>query len=198
MRDFPWRRTRDPWKILIAEVLLQKTDAEKIAPVYEELVSRYPSPSDLANACLEDVQVFFTNIGLIKRAELLIRTARRLAEEHNNKVPLEEGTLLSLPGVGRYTANAVICLATDARVPMVDESIGRTLRRVFGLPNSIPAWRDKMLWDFAEEIMPHKGCRRYNLALIDFSAKVCRARALQCEVCPFPSICSFFKSFGPS
>ncbi len=193
LRDFPWRRTRDPWKILIAEVLLQKTNAEKVVPVYEQFVRSYPTPSSLAGASLEEIQRLLSRIGLIKRAEQLIKAATRLAEEYNDEVPLDEKTLLALPGIGRYTANAVMCLTTQARVPMVDESTGRTLRRIFGLPDLVPAWKDKALWRFAKEIMPRRSCKRYNLALIDFSAKICRAREPNCRACPFPTLCSSWK-----
>ena len=135
-RKFAWRREDNPFHILIAEIMLQRTGARQVEPVYAEFVAKYPSVSDLANAPLEDIVKCLRPLGLKYRAIRLKQLAKTLEKEFGGNVPKNERVLLGLPGVGKYVANAVQCFAFKKDVPIVDANVLRILKRVFSV-NSV-------------------------------------------------------------
>ncbi len=190
-RDFPWRRTNDAFHILMAEVLLRQTQAGRIAAPYEELVKKYPEPAALANGDSAELQQWFQPLGLVKRADRLISCAQVLESDYAGRVPRSLEALMSLPGLGRYSARAVLCTAFDEQVPMIDEGSGRVLRRVMGIASKGPAHADSQLMKAAEALLPDRHARPFNMGLLDIAAAYCRPNKPRCGWCPLVDTCQY-------
>jgi A/G-specific adenine glycosylase len=190
-RDFPWRRTSDCFHILVAEVLLRHTQAYRVVEPFLELVGRYPDPYALALADRDDLRTWFKPLGLVKRADWLIEASQIIVSEHGGQVPREIGALLRLPGIGVYSASAVLCLGFGMPVPMIDEGSGRILRRILGLPSRGPAHCDRSLVSTAGKIMPRTASREFNLGLLDIAAAYCHSRDPSCSGCPLAHLCEY-------
>ena len=188
-RDFPWRHTSNPFQILIAEMLLRQTQAERVATPYLELVSRYPDANAMGQADVEELRKWFKPLGLVQRADQLVATAKILVERHGGEVPDTLHVLLKLPGLGRYSARAVLCLSFGQRLPMIDESSGRVLRRVFGLTKRCPSYSDSSLLAISERILPPEAVG-FNLGLLDIAAACCHPNRSDCPECPLPNMCA--------
>ena len=191
-RRFPWRETHDPFKILIAEVTLKLTGAWKAQRVYEQLVAKYGTAARMANADLAELARAFKPLGLVSRATLLVNIARELNDRFSGNVPKTYDELVSIKGIGRYTANAILCLAYNQRVPLVDESVSRIFRRCFGFSTNREAYADKELWHVAQELLPQRMYREYNLGLIDVGALVCKHTKQRCGDCPISWTCVYY------
>jgi len=165
-RDFPWRKTKDPYKLLIAEVLLKKTTANQVLKVYPEFLSKYSNPADLCSASKKELERLLRPLGMNKtRADLLKKFAcayiSLLEKKQKNKFSRSE--LLSLPGVGEYTANAVLSLIYNECVPMLDTNFIRILKRVFGIKSQKKRSRnDSFIWKKAKEILT---CRKPSIGV---------------------------------
>lgn len=185
-RGFAWRETSDPYCILVAEILLQQTDAGKVSLVYPEFVQRYPSASELAKAEPEDLQEFISRIGLSYRAQRLVSIARHISDKFAGHIPDSEAQLMMLSGAGKYIANAVLSAAFGMRVAVVDTNIVRILERFFGICSRRSRARtDPEFWSIARALLPRKAadCRDWNYALIDFCALVCTHYNPKCSEC---------------
>ncbi|MCL4552586.1 MAG: hypothetical protein M1305_03385 [Candidatus Marsarchaeota archaeon] len=181
-REFPWRNTTDPYQVIVAEMLLQQTDAAKAKTVFELFVQQYPSPECLAEAEPQHVVSLIQPIGLSYRAPRLQRLARKVVDDG---FPAEERDLMALPGVGRYVARATMCFAFGRNVGVVDTNVVRVLDRVFGLkPSKSRPHTDRGIWEFADSLVPEKSSREYNYAVLDLAALVCRPSQPLCTVCP--------------
>jgi A/G-specific adenine glycosylase len=186
LRDFPWRTTTDPYEVLLAEVLLQRTPAERVAPIYEEVVETYPDLQALAEADVAQLAELLQPLGLQnQRARALVEVGDRLADRG---VPDDEETLLDLPYVGKYAANATLCFAFGERRPIVDANVVRVYGRAFD--REFEATDDEA-WDFAETLLPERGVQQYNLSLLDFAASVCKSGNPACSTCFFIEKCDF-------
>lgn len=193
-RTFPWRRTRDPFRVLIAELFLQKTQAKQVLPTYSAFIRRFRTIEILARAPLQQVRIAIWSLGLPARARQLKAIARTLTASFGSRVPHTERELLSLQGIGPYTAGAVLCFAFGRKRAVVDANVIRLLARYFGLESTRPRPRtDQKLWRIAEEMVPAERFREYNWAIFDFAAKVCRARSPLCRTCPLRSRCRWFQ-----
>lgn len=193
-RTFPWRQTTDPYKVLVAELLLQKTNVRKVPPVYREFVRRYPDSTALAVASLDHVHELVQPLGLFYRAERLISAARDITEKHSGVVPNSRDDLLALQGVGDYVANGVLCFAYGQQVALLDTNIVRLLERVFDIKtDKARARTDKALWRRVESMIPDGLARDFNLALLDFAALVCTARKPNCSHCLLKSLCAHYQ-----
>lgn len=190
-RDFPWRRTSNPFHILVAEVLLRQTQAERIAGPYVELVERYSEAQQMSRADVARLRNWFKPLGLVKRADRLIEAAKDLVEQHGGYVPEDLQALLRLPGIGGYSARAILCLAFGQPVPMIDESSGRLLRRLLGLTHKGPAYLDRQLFERAEGLLPPGATRAFNLGLLDIAAQYCHPTSPNCADCPLLNFCSY-------
>jgi A/G-specific adenine glycosylase len=189
-RDYPWRRTRDPYRILIAEIMLQRTKADQVVPVYEEFMKRFPDPVSLREADAEVIRSFFSRLGLMWRADLIKKFAAALSERFGGRIPSERDQLLSLPAVGDYMADAVLSFAFGRNVAVVDSNVCRVLRRLFGLRPRGEARRDKLVREIAQRLVPPERAREFNWAMIDFAAAVCTPRNPKCDICPLKEMCS--------
>ncbi|MBO1351097.1 MAG: A/G-specific adenine glycosylase [Hormoscilla sp. GUM202] len=192
LRDFPWRRTRDPYPIFVAEFLLQKTNAANVLPVWEAFLDRYSNLKTLATAPVEEVARIMQPLGLFFRAERLCQSAQLIEKNYGGKIPATEAELLELPGVGIYTARSVCTHAFGQPVAVLDANVARILERFFGLKGTRVKSRCKLLWSAAERIAPDKETSRWNLILLDFGAVACTARNPRCHECPLQEQCNFF------
>jgi A/G-specific adenine glycosylase len=192
-RDFAWRRTRDPYAVLVAELLLQRTRADLVAPIYEHFLAEYPTPEQLAAAEPSELVQLLRPLGFLHRSARLPELGRALVERHEGRVPRSKSRLLALPGVGEYAANAVLAVAFNQRRPLLDPNVIRLLDRVLGRRSTKARPRDDAsLWRFVEELLPRRGAREFSLALVDVGAVVCRARRPRCFECPLRPRCRAF------
>jgi len=188
-RDFPWRHTTDPYKILIAELLLQKTDAPAVAPIYEAFLAKYPNLQVLGEVTVEEVASLLQPLGLFFRAERLCQTAQILLSEYNAQIPSSESELLKLPGVGKYTARSICANAFGQPAAVLDTNVARIIERFFGVRGERVKSRCKILWKVADDIVSQSDTSRWNLTLLDFGAAVCTARNPRCTDCPLQAQC---------
>lgn len=193
LRDFPWRQTTNAYDIFIAEFMLQKTDANTVAPIYRIFLSRYPTLSELALASVEEIAEILNPLGLFFRAERLAKTTQILLEKYAGKIPASEKQLLELPGIGIYTARSICANAFDQPLAILDTNVARILERFFNLQGERVKSRCKILWGAAETIAPSKKVSIWNLTLLDFGAMVCTARNPACVRCPLQKQCSYFQ-----
>lgn len=191
-RDFPWRKTSDPYCILVAEILLRRTQAERIVETYQELIRKYPTPRDLSRADIQELRNIFRPLGLIRRADLLIEAAKRIVNEYGGQIPNNINEVSMLPGMGIYTSRAVVCLAFGEPAPMIDESSGRLLNRVLNLEGKLPAYSNKQLLQTATSIIPEGRAREFNLGLLDIASAFCRHGDPKCLNCPLKKVCSHY------
>ena len=188
-REFPWRQSSNSFHILVAEVLLRRTQAHRVVGPYLDLIERYPHIRDMAGADVTWLREWFGPLGLVNRAHHLVEAANTILEQHDGDVPKNLSELESLPGLGRYSACAVLCLAHAGAAPMIDESSGRLLRRLLGLSTSGPAYSDKDLFERAQSLIPRDASRRFNLGLLDIAAAYCHVGSPDCVPCPLRSLC---------
>lgn len=189
LRSFPWRTTTDPYEILVAEILLQKTAAEKVEPVYTDLISTYPSLAALAEADQERLADQIYTLGLQnQRSKALIAIGEEL---QGAGVPDDVEDLLELPYVGRYAANATLCFAFGEPRPIVDANVVRVYNRIF---DKAFDYRDEEAWSFAAAVLPVERARRFNLAILDFAAEVCAPKVPNCDQCFFTDSCHYYQS----
>jgi A/G-specific adenine glycosylase len=193
-RNFPWRRTRDPFKILLAEAMLRKTTARQVTKLYQRFLLKYPSPSSLLNAPLKELMDGLRPLGIYRvRAAQLKAMAKILVQNHRGRVPKSEAKLVALPGVNKYVANAVLCLAYGKSVPFLDTNSARVLQRAFGIKTRTTLPQDDFeLWDFAAKLIPPSKAREFNLALLDLGATVCTASKANCYDCPLARFCKSY------
>lgn len=198
-RSFPWRQVKDPFLTLLAEMLLSKTPAWRVEPVYDRIAKTYSSAELLANTSQSVLAAEIEPLGLHnKRAEQLIEIAKSLLEIYNGKVPHDAHQLVELPGVGPYIAHAVACFAYEKPVAVVDSNVARVLTRFFGLNCVGRPALSKSVWEFAATLVAETvSARQYNYALLDFAAQVCASRP-KCRTCPVRNVCQFLAAAGGS
>jgi A/G-specific adenine glycosylase len=193
-RDFPWRETRDPYEVLLAELLLQRTRADLVPPVLDALLRRYPSPGRLAAASPDDVVELMRPLGFTHRSARLPHIGRELCARFEGEVPRTDDELMSLPGVGRYVASAVLVMAFGLSRPLLDPNVYRLLQRCLGVTSDRTRPRDDdRLWSLVAAITPARDPRPVALGMIDLGAVVCRPRRPRCVVCPLRPRCRAFR-----
>jgi len=181
-RDLPWRRTRDPYAILVAEVMLQQTQVDRVLPRWLAWLERFPTLASLAEASPADAIRAWQGLGYNLRALRLHGVAQQVMLEFGGVLPRSIAGLLTLKGVGRYTAGAVACFAYEQPVAMVDTNVRRVLSRVFGVaPHAVEA--------LADEVVPPRAAYAWNQALMDLGATLCRAQRPLCLACPLVAEC---------
>ena len=189
-RDLPWRGTRDPWRILVAEVMLQQIQVARAIPFWEAFLDRFPTVQSLADAPLAAAIRVWADLGRYRRVADLHRTARILVEQFDGRVPDDPAMLRTLPGIGPYTAGAIACFAFERDEAFLDTNIRRVLHRIFvGLDGDVPSRQDRRLVIVAAAAVPSGSGWGWNQALMDLGATICTARKPKCGVCPVGDAC---------
>jgi A/G-specific adenine glycosylase len=196
-RDLPWRKTDDPYHILVSEVMLQQTQVDRVLPKYEEWLTRYPSLNALAEADEDDVSRTWRPLGYNIRPRRLHAIARESVERYGGQLPADEATLLSFKGIGAYTAGAIRSFAFRERAAILDTNVARVLFRVFIARGDVKSHAmRKQLWRVSEALVPRKHVFDFNQALMDLGATVCSARNPRCAECPMRRHCASFSTFS--
>ena len=189
-RDLPWRRTADPWAILVSEVMLQQTRVEVVTGYFPRFLKRFPTPGRLAASTDGELLAAWAGLGYYRRARNLRRAARRIVDEHGGALPADFQAILSLPGVGRYTAGAVSSIAFGMRQPVVDGNVARVLARLFLIAGDVrESGASRRLWELAEQLLDRKRPGDHNQALMELGALICLPRSPRCLLCPLMRRC---------
>lgn len=192
-RDFPWRRTRDPYQILVAEILLHRTRAAQVTPVYQRLIQRYPTVRSLAAADGKELQAIAKPLGLYWRTDLLIEVAKSIVDR-GGRVPRRPADLESLPGVGPYISSAVRCFAYEYSDLVIDTNTVRVVSRLFGVISTANTRRSKTFIQLANTLRSDRHPRETNFALLDLAALICRPVSPKCRECPVADHCEYARA----
>jgi A/G-specific adenine glycosylase len=196
-RDLPWRQTRDPYHILVSEIMLQQTQVDRVRPKYEEWLRKYPTLEALAAAPEQDVTRTWYPLGYNIRPQRLQAIARESVARYGGALPADEQALRAFKGIGEYTAGALLSFAFGRRAAILDTNVARVLCRVFvgrGDPRQ-PRTR-RRLWAISRTVLPVRHVFDFNQALMDLGATVCVARKPRCLVCPLTRLCRAYP-FNP-
>jgi A/G-specific adenine glycosylase len=192
-RDLPWRRTRDPWAVLVSELMLQQTQVARVLPKYQAFLERWPTAAACAAAPLGDVVTAWAGLGYNRRAVNLHRCAQQVVERHGGALPDDLPSLLALPGIGPYTARAVLAFAFESDdVGVLDTNAARVLARWSGR-----ALKPKEARDLADASVAPSAGWAWNQAMLDLGATVCVPRAPRCEECPVARWCTWLQAGRP-
>jgi len=190
-RDLPWRRTRDPYAILVSEVMLQQTQVSRAVLYYERFLNRYPTVADLAGADEGAVRESWEGLGYYNRARNLQRASQEILTKHKGRFPRTHEDLTALPGIGDYTAGAVRSFAFQYDAAILDTNAARVLSRFFAL---LPEQQtNRFLWNIARKVTPTGYAHIFNQAIMDLGATVCVARSPRCDECPVRIVCRYGK-----
>jgi A/G-specific adenine glycosylase len=180
---------------LVAEIFLRKTQAKQVAPIYLQFLREFQTPQALADADIGRIREVVWSLGLPARIDELQNLGQVLTSKFDGRVPRNERDLMSLPGVGRYVARAVLSFAYGRRCAAVDANVIRLIERYFGARSrKVRAREDPELWRFCDALVPERRARNFNWALFDFAALVCTARSPSCHVCPLSASCKWVRS----
>jgi A/G-specific adenine glycosylase len=192
-RDLPWRRTRAPYRVLVSEIMLQQTQVDRVIPKYHQFLRAYPSLRALAAAPVEQVRKIWYPLGYNIRPVRLHAIACESVARYRGRLPDSAEALRALPGIGRYTAGAVLSFAFGRDVAVLDTNVRRVLGRVFVGPRRFARLRgDRALWELAESLVPAGRGYDFNQALMDFGATWCTPRRPRCVRCPLRGLCATY------
>jgi A/G-specific adenine glycosylase len=200
-RDYPWRRTKDPYAILVSEAMLQQTQIATVLGrgYYERWMQAFPNWEALAAASEEEVLKCWEGLGYYNRARHLKNTAAIVVSEHGGDFPDDPGQVLALPGVGRYTAGAVLSIAFGRRAAVVDGNVARVFSRIFAMEVPVNALEGvRQLWEWAEALVPEHAPGAFNAALMELGQRICRPTSPDCGACPVRDSCRAFAAGNPS
>jgi A/G-specific adenine glycosylase len=189
-RDLPWRRTRDLYAIWISEIMLQQTQVATVIPYWKRFMALFPDVAALAAASEHDVLKLWEGLGYYRRARQLHAAAKQIAKEHSGQFPTTYDDVRALPGIGRYTAGAILSIGLDQRLPILEANSIRVLSRLTayrGDPRASAG--QKLLWLAAEAILPTQQCGKFNQALMELGSEICTPKAPDCPRCPIASHC---------
>jgi A/G-specific adenine glycosylase len=190
-RDLPWRRTRDPYRVIVAEFMLQQTQVSRVESYYMRFLERYPTMAALAAAPAGMVRESWDGLGYYRRAANLHRLAREIVHDRGGVIPADPIELRKLPGVGRYTAGAIASFAFERPTAAVDTNVARVIRRVFH-PRASQTALGSRVWATAQQIIPRRGkaAWAFNQAIMELGALICTARVARCAECPVRLACA--------
>lgn len=189
-RDLPWRRSSDPYQVWVSEVMLQQTQVETVRGYFERFTAAFPTVRELAAAEEQQVLKLWEGLGYYRRARSLHAAAKVVVEEHDGKMPRDVVTLQTLPGIGRYTAGAIVSIAYDKPAPILEANTIRLFTRLTAYKGEpTKAAGQRFLWGFAEDILPKKNAARLNQAMMELGSIVCSPTDPKCGECPVESLC---------
>lgn len=189
--NLPWRLTRDPWQILLAEVMLRKTTSDQAAKIFYT-VSAF-SPEAVDGMDVSELEKLLKPLGMYQVRANQLKTIAKACLQAESAALESDVFLRSLPGIGRYISNSVRCCAFGHPAPALDTNMIRIIQRVFGWKSKRKRPReDKKLWDFAESLVPHNNCREYNWGVLDLGSSICTHQKPKCLQCPLTTICDYY------
>ena len=191
-RDLPWRHTRDPYRIMVSEIMLQQTQVDRVIPKYHSFLAAFPTLEALAAAPTAEVIRAWAGLGYNRRAVNMQRAARVVLADHGGQFPRDLPALLALPGIGRYTAGAIACFAFEQDVGFIDTNIRRVLQRLFAEPTALP---EAQLLALAESAVPPGQGWAWNQAIMELGALICTAAAPACWRCPLRAGCRAYAAW---
>ena len=194
-RDLPWRRTKEPYRIWLSEIIMQQTQIAQGLPYYEAFINKYPTIYALANADEEAVLKLWQGLGYYSRARNLNFTAKHIATNLKGKFPENYSSLLELKGVGDYTASAIASICYDEQTAVVDGNVYRVLSRFFGIETPINSSQGiKYFKELAQTLLPKQDVGNFNQAIMDFGARQCKPQSPDCSICPLNDGCIALKN----
>jgi A/G-specific adenine glycosylase len=189
-RDLPWRGTRDPYAVWLSEIMLQQTQVETVKPYFQRFLAALPTIHALAKADEQQVLRLWEGLGYYRRARQLHQAARQIAAMCDGRFPTDPQSLQRLPGIGRYTAGAILSIAFDQRRPILEANTLRLFSRLLAYDGQTTSSAgQKLLWAAAEAVLPARDAGRFNQALMELGSEVCRRRSPACDVCPVAGLC---------
>ena len=197
-RDMPWRKTRDPYAVWISEMMLQQTQVATVIPYYERFLKAFPTVHRLARADLSDVLRIWEGLGYYSRARNLHKAARTVVTRFNGTIPDNLKDLLSLPGIGRYTAGAILSIAFNRETPVLDGNVKRVLCRLYAIPEDPKETKtEERLWSISGSLIPEGNAHSFNQALMELGATICIPKKPLCLLCPLQDFCRGRKQGNP-
>jgi A/G-specific adenine glycosylase len=195
-RDLPWRRSRDPYRVWLSEVMLQQTTVAAVKPYFERFLAAFPTVDVLAAASEQQVLRLWEGLGYYRRARGLHAAAKQIVTELAGEFPRDVPGLMALPGIGRYTAGAIVSIAYDKPAPILEANTVRLFARLVGYrEDPTKTAGQKLLWQTAEDLLPRKGVARFNQALMELGSLICTPVAPKCDACPVSAHCTAY-AFG--
>jgi A/G-specific adenine glycosylase len=192
-RDLPWRKTYDPYHVWISEIMLQQTQMDRVVDFFTRWISRFPDPQSIAGASEEEVLKLWEGLGYYARARNILKSAGILVAEYNGKLPADYDLLLRLPGIGKYTAGAIMSIAFNKKYSLVDANIERIFARLFNLKEPVKVKKtNEFIWQKARELLPDGKAREFNQGLMELGALVCIAKNPRCKICPISTACQAY------
>lgn len=189
-RDLPWRKTYDPYHIWISEIMLQQTQMERAISYFERWIEKLPDIKSVANSSEEKILKLWEGLGYYSRARNIFKTAKILVQEHNGTLPAAHKSLLNLPGIGKYTAGAIMSLAFNQEYPIVDANIKRVFARFFNIDTPVKTKENiNFIWDKEKKLIPKRKARFFNQALMELGALICLPKNPKCRSCPVSKKC---------
>ncbi len=195
-RDLPWRKTRDPYAIWVSEIMLQQTQVATVIPYYQKFLKTFPTIRSLARADLSRVLKAWEGLGYYSRARNLHRASRIILNHFNGKIPENLKDLLRLPGIGRYTAGAILSIAYNKETPVLDGNVKRVLSRLFAVSGDSKK-TEEFLWPLSESLIPKGSPGAFNQALMDLGSMICTPKHPNCPGCPLKNLCQGYLSGKP-
>ena len=192
-RDLPWRKNKTPYRIWISEIMLQQTQVATVIDYYRRFMDAFPDVATLASADQSEVLKQWEGLGYYRRARMMHQAAQVIAEKHGGQFPIEFEDVLSLPGIGRYTAGAILSIALDQPHPILEGNTIRLFARLMTMrsdPRSAENQRE--LWEFSKSLLPRKRCGDFNQALMELGSEICTPTKPACDQCPLQAMCPTF------
>jgi len=192
-RDFPWRKTQDPYKVLLAEIMLHRTQAIQVAKIYEDVIIKYPDINALAKAPISELHESLFTLGLRWRIDLIKDMAEVIVNKYESRIPKDKNELMSLPGISDYIACSVRCFAWNIAEPLRDTNTIRVIGRVHNIDIKDSSRRNSRFRDLAVELVDPEEPRAYNFALLDLADQVCtKKEEPNCDECPLNNLCLYY------
>jgi A/G-specific adenine glycosylase len=189
----PWRGTSDPYAVWVSEIMLQQTQVATVTRYYSRFLRRFPTATSLAQANEQEVLRYWEGLGYYRRARQMHQAAQVIASQYGGKFPTDAETLRSLPGIGRYTAGAILSIAMDARQAILEANTVRLYSRLIAYDGEVATGAgQRLLWRTAESLLSRRGCGEFNQALMELGSRVCTPRVPDCEHCPAMRLCPTF------
>ena len=189
-RDLPWRKNKTPYRIWVSEIMLQQTQVATVIDYYNRFIKQFPNVKKLAAAPESDVLKLWEGLGYYRRARQMHAAANVVMDQHGGKFPTEFDQVIALPGIGRYTAGAILSISSDQRTPILEGNTIRLFARLMTMKSDPRSTANqKALWDFSESLLPRKRCGDFNQALMELGSEVCSPKQPKCLLCPIKNLC---------